>query len=109
MCYNVFSMIRCKNSHPAPKLSLEDVDAITEIEDSINDRSNAFSEMEAFLPKKNGFDFCLLIIYCVGFFSNYYDVEDVSSVNNWHLSLFRLYLTLVLGNVNVTLLNKQSK
>uniref|UniRef100_A0A3Q3RM76 Transmembrane protein 120A-like n=1 Tax=Mastacembelus armatus TaxID=205130 RepID=A0A3Q3RM76_9TELE len=48
--------------------------AIAEIKDSIKDRTNAFSEMEAFLPKKNG-----------------------------------LYLTLVLGNVNVTLLNKQSK
>uniref|UniRef100_A0A665TV01 Transmembrane protein 120A n=1 Tax=Echeneis naucrates TaxID=173247 RepID=A0A665TV01_ECHNA len=55
-------------------LTPEDVEAIAEIEDSMKDRANAFTEMEAFLPKKNG-----------------------------------LYLTLVLGNVNVTLLNKQSK
>uniref|UniRef100_A0A8C9YVW9 Transmembrane protein 120Aa n=1 Tax=Sander lucioperca TaxID=283035 RepID=A0A8C9YVW9_SANLU len=53
---------------------LTDVDAIAEIENSIKDRADAFSEMEAFLPKKNG-----------------------------------LYLNLVLGNVNITLLNKQSK
>uniref|UniRef100_A0A3B4YAF6 Transmembrane protein 120Aa n=1 Tax=Seriola lalandi dorsalis TaxID=1841481 RepID=A0A3B4YAF6_SERLL len=33
----------------------DDVDAIAEIEDSIRDRANAFTEMEAFLPKKNGF------------------------------------------------------
>uniref|UniRef100_A0A3B3B9E1 Transmembrane protein 120Aa n=1 Tax=Oryzias melastigma TaxID=30732 RepID=A0A3B3B9E1_ORYME len=57
--------------------SLEDSEtenSIAEIEDSIKDRADAFFEMEAFLPKKNG-----------------------------------LYLTLVLGNVNVTLLNKQAK
>uniref|UniRef100_A0A3B5BAT2 Transmembrane protein 120A-like n=1 Tax=Stegastes partitus TaxID=144197 RepID=A0A3B5BAT2_9TELE len=68
------SLAECKENHPTPKLTPEDMDAITEIEDSIKERANAFSEMEAFLPKKNG-----------------------------------LYLTLVLGNVNVTLLNKQSK
>uniref|UniRef100_A0A667X9B4 Transmembrane protein 120Aa n=1 Tax=Myripristis murdjan TaxID=586833 RepID=A0A667X9B4_9TELE len=56
------------------KLSPEDVSAIEEIQDLIKDRPDVFSEMEAFLPKKNG-----------------------------------LYLTLVLGNVNVTLLNKQAK
>uniref|UniRef100_A0A672ZFE7 Transmembrane protein 120A-like n=1 Tax=Sphaeramia orbicularis TaxID=375764 RepID=A0A672ZFE7_9TELE len=53
---------------------VEDMEAIDEIQNSINDRSSAFFEMEAFLPKKNG-----------------------------------LYLSLVLGNVNVTLLNKQAK
>uniref|UniRef100_A0A665TRD9 Transmembrane protein 120A n=1 Tax=Echeneis naucrates TaxID=173247 RepID=A0A665TRD9_ECHNA len=68
------SLEQCKKNHPTPKLSPEDVEAIAEIEDSMKDRANAFTEMEAFLPKKNG-----------------------------------LYLTLVLGNVNVTLLNKQSK
>uniref|UniRef100_A0A3Q3QS58 Transmembrane protein 120A n=1 Tax=Monopterus albus TaxID=43700 RepID=A0A3Q3QS58_MONAL len=55
-------------------LSPEQLDAIAEIEESIKDRTDAFFEMEAFLPKKNG-----------------------------------LYLSLVLGNVNVTLLNKQAK
>uniref|UniRef100_A0A8C5EIF5 Transmembrane protein 120A-like n=1 Tax=Gouania willdenowi TaxID=441366 RepID=A0A8C5EIF5_GOUWI len=56
------------------KLAPEEVNAITEIKESIKERADTFSEMEAFLPKKNG-----------------------------------LYLSLVLGNVNVTLLNKQSK
>ncbi|XP_034746284.1 transmembrane protein 120A-like isoform X3 [Etheostoma cragini] len=68
------SLKECKEKNPTPKLNPEDVDAIAEIENSIKDRADAFSEMEAFLPKKNG-----------------------------------LYLNLVLGNVNITLLNKQSK
>nr|XP_046244696.1 ion channel TACAN-like [Scatophagus argus] len=54
--------------------SEEDAKALDEIKEEIKTRPNAFFEMEAFLPKKNG-----------------------------------LYLSLVLGNVNVTLFNKQSK
>ncbi|XP_074527995.1 transmembrane protein 120A-A-like isoform X2 [Halichoeres trimaculatus] len=68
------SLAECKSNTPSPTLSPEELDAITEIEHSIKERAEVFSEMEAFLPKKNG-----------------------------------LYLSLVLGNVNVTLLNKQSK
>ncbi|XP_030009779.1 transmembrane protein 120A-A isoform X3 [Sphaeramia orbicularis] len=68
------SLLECKEKHSTSKLSVEDMEAIDEIQNSINDRSSAFFEMEAFLPKKNG-----------------------------------LYLSLVLGNVNVTLLNKQAK
>ncbi|KAA8586543.1 hypothetical protein FQN60_000379 [Etheostoma spectabile] len=49
------SLKECKEQHPTPKLNPEDVDAIAEIENSIRDRADAFSEMEAFLPKKNGF------------------------------------------------------
>lgn len=52
----------------------KDAETLDEIKEKIKTRQNAFIEMEAFLPKKNG-----------------------------------LYLSLVLGNVNVTLLNKQSK
>ncbi|KAM6933544.1 transmembrane protein 120A-like [Xenentodon cancila] len=55
-------------------LSEEDSKTLDEIKETVKTRRNAFSEMEAFLPKKNG-----------------------------------LYLSLVLGNVNVTLLSKQSK
>ncbi|KAK5904547.1 hypothetical protein CesoFtcFv8_006098 [Champsocephalus esox] len=54
--------------------SEEDAKPLNEINEKIKTRPNAFSEMEAFLPNKNG-----------------------------------LYLSLVLGNVNVTLLSKQSK
>ncbi|XP_029028388.1 ion channel TACAN-like [Betta splendens] len=54
--------------------SEEDAKNLHEITEKIKTRPNAFFEMEAFLPKKNG-----------------------------------LYLSLVLGNVNVTLLSKQSK
>ncbi|XP_036070974.1 ion channel TACAN isoform X1 [Oryzias melastigma] len=56
------------------KLSQEDANTLAEIKDKLKTRQNVFTEMEAFLPKKNG-----------------------------------LYLSLVLGNVNVTLLSKQSK
>ncbi|XP_008308057.1 transmembrane protein 120A [Cynoglossus semilaevis] len=51
-----------------------EAEALDEIKSKIKVHLNTFSEMEAYLPKKNG-----------------------------------LYLSLVLGNVNVTLLNKQSK
>ncbi|XP_045930426.1 ion channel TACAN-like isoform X2 [Micropterus dolomieu] len=54
--------------------SEEDAKTLDDIKEKIKMRPNAFFEMEAFLPKKNG-----------------------------------LYLSLVLGNVNVTLLSKQSK
>uniref|UniRef100_A0A8C7YVR4 Transmembrane protein 120A n=1 Tax=Oryzias sinensis TaxID=183150 RepID=A0A8C7YVR4_9TELE len=56
------------------RLSQEDANTLAEIKDKLKTRQNAFDEMEAFLPKKNG-----------------------------------LYLSLVLGNVNVTLFTKQSK
>ncbi len=127
-------MIRCKENHPTPKLSPEEVDAIAEIKDSIKDRANAFSEMEAFLPKKNGFDSVIFrfIVYLdqrgsfklkknvkllkvvelankVCLYNKPIKMFKISIVSDWHLFLFRLYLTLVLGNVNVTLLNKQSK
>uniref|UniRef100_A0A669DXG2 Transmembrane protein 120Ab n=1 Tax=Oreochromis niloticus TaxID=8128 RepID=A0A669DXG2_ORENI len=51
-----------------------DTHILDEMKEKIKNRPNAFFQMEAFLPKKNG-----------------------------------LYLSLVLGNVNVTLFNKQSK
>uniref|UniRef100_A0A3Q3WFD2 Uncharacterized protein n=1 Tax=Mola mola TaxID=94237 RepID=A0A3Q3WFD2_MOLML len=54
--------------------SEEDAKMLDEIKEKLKTRLDAFFEMEAFLPKKNG-----------------------------------LYLRLVLGNVNVTLLSKQSK
>ncbi|XP_041851527.1 ion channel TACAN-like [Melanotaenia boesemani] len=54
--------------------SEEDVKMLDEIKEKMMTQQNVFSEMEAFLPKKNG-----------------------------------LYLSLVLGNVNVTLLTKQAK
>ncbi|XP_023262383.1 transmembrane protein 120A-like isoform X3 [Seriola lalandi dorsalis] len=63
---------RVKECNKGP--SDEDAKNMDEIKEKIKTRPNAFFEMEAFLPKKNG-----------------------------------LYLSLVLGNVNVTLLSKQSK
>ncbi|XP_061636924.1 ion channel TACAN-like isoform X2 [Phyllopteryx taeniolatus] len=69
--------IRLKGMHALVKRcskGLSEEDALDEIKEKIKMQTNAFFEMEAFLPKKNG-----------------------------------LYLSLVLGNVNVTLLSKQLK
>ncbi|XP_061537380.1 ion channel TACAN-like isoform X2 [Phycodurus eques] len=69
--------IRLKEMHSLVKKcskGLSEEDALDEIKEKIKMQTNAFFEMEAFLPKKNG-----------------------------------LYLSLVLGNVNVTLLSKQLK
>uniref|UniRef100_A0A8B9RYC7 Transmembrane protein 120B n=1 Tax=Accipiter nisus TaxID=211598 RepID=A0A8B9RYC7_9AVES len=63
------SLQRCK-----PRASPEEFALIQEISTQIKERQNAFFDMEAYLPKKNG-----------------------------------LYLNLVLGNVNVTLLSNQAK
>ncbi|XP_030600773.1 transmembrane protein 120A-like [Archocentrus centrarchus] len=68
---NEMSRLVKKSSKGSPE---EDAKMVDELKEKIKTRPNAFFEMEAFLPKKNG-----------------------------------LYLSLVLGNVNVTLLNKQSK
>uniref|UniRef100_A0A3B3TR69 Transmembrane protein 120Ab n=1 Tax=Poecilia latipinna TaxID=48699 RepID=A0A3B3TR69_9TELE len=54
--------------------SADDAKTVGNIKEKVKTQEHAFSEMDAFLPKKNG-----------------------------------LYLSLVLGNVNVTLLSKQSK
>lgn len=45
---------RCKESHPTPKLSQEELDSIAEIKESVKERAKVFCDMEAFLPKKNG-------------------------------------------------------
>ncbi|NXY85142.1 T120B protein, partial [Alcedo cyanopectus] len=63
------SSYRCK-----PRASPEEFALIQELSSQIKERQNAFFDMEAYLPKKNG-----------------------------------LYLNLVLGNVNVTLLSNQAK
>uniref|UniRef100_A0A8C5UDZ1 Transmembrane protein 120B n=1 Tax=Malurus cyaneus samueli TaxID=2593467 RepID=A0A8C5UDZ1_9PASS len=63
------SLQRCK-----PRASPEEFALIQEISSQIKERQNAFFDMEAYLPKRNG-----------------------------------LYLNLVLGNVNVTLLSTQAK
>lgn len=94
------SVSRCKEKHPDSKLSAEELEAIAEIEKSTKDRTNSFLEMESFLPKKNGLGS---------------ESHLLLRLRLWDLiqlfpaCLCSLYLTLVLGNVNVTLLNKQAK
>lgn len=93
----IFSTTRCKENHQTPKLSPEEVDAIAEIEDSIKDRAHAFSEMEAFLPKKNGFDSFIWFIVCIwmtkGSFYNKLLVFFFHSVANMeNVKLFKVIL-----------------
>jgi hypothetical protein len=49
-------LFRCRTKHPAQDLSSEERNVIRDIQDSIRERPDIFLEMEAFLPKKNGFD-----------------------------------------------------
>ena len=66
-------MIRCKENHPTPKLKPEEVDAIADIKDSIKDRADAFFEMEAFLPKKNGCEPLAWFIVCTWMNKEFHD------------------------------------
>lgn len=52
---HILTTNRCKENNPPSKLSPEELDSIAEMEESIKDKTNAFFEMEAFLPKKNGY------------------------------------------------------
>lgn len=47
---------RCKKNHQTKDLSTEEMSAIKDMQDSIKERPDIFFDMEAFLPKKNGFD-----------------------------------------------------
>uniref|UniRef100_A0A1A8BM88 Transmembrane protein 120A n=1 Tax=Nothobranchius kadleci TaxID=1051664 RepID=A0A1A8BM88_NOTKA len=49
------SLKACKENQES-RLSPKEKDSIAEIEESIKDKTNAFFEMEAFLPKKNGYN-----------------------------------------------------
>lgn len=102
-------VIRCRESHPIPQLSQEDLDAISEIEESVKERVKVFSDMEAFLPKKNGWASPPTPTQAAGAAVRHSGICNVQVITDLHLLLSRLYLSLVLGNVNVTLLNKQSK
>ncbi len=70
----------------------------------IKDKENVFFDMEAYLPKRNG---------SVHFFMWTVRRQTVSFISQIYvflfLCVFRLYLNLVLGNVNVTLLSNQAK
>lgn len=91
---------RCSKACDEKELKL-----ITDIRTQIKDKQNVFFDMEAYLPKRNGsvllhfahyrhwvlFYFLCLWVFCVC------------------VVVSRLYLNLVLGNVNVTLLSNQAK
>lgn len=91
------SLHRCSQTCDKKELEL-----IKDIKTQIKDKENVFFDMEAYLPKKNGsvlfhvslqtmsFNYCLLFM-------------------RFLVCFFRLYLNLVLGNVNVTLLSNQAK
>lgn len=66
----------------------------------IKDKENVFFDMEAYLPKKNG----------SVLFSWQHFTSQTCCITYFHLCVFfRLYLNLVLGSVNVTLLSNQAK
>lgn len=64
MCH-IFTTNRCKENNPALKLSPEELDSIAEIKESIKDQTNAFFEMEAFLPKKNGYKAVIRVLIAI--------------------------------------------
>ena len=113
-CLNVF-LFRCRTKHMAQDLSAEERNAIREMQNSIRERPDIFLEMEAFLPKKNGFDILqLLNKHLNELLFRYVTVRFKRESAEVLLCLsprflFRLYLSLVLGNINVTLLNKHAK
>lgn len=57
-------LFRCKTNQQTQDLSAEEMSAIKDMQDSIKERPDIFFDMEAFLPKKNGFDI-LLTVLCI--------------------------------------------
>ncbi|KAM6910995.1 transmembrane protein 120A-A isoform 2-T2 [Lycodopsis pacificus] len=99
------SLEECKENHPTPKLNPEDVDAIAEIEDSIKERTDAFSEMEAFLPKKNGaldalFNFLLVWYYCTLTIRESILISNGSRIKGWWV--FHHYVSTFQSGVMLT-------
>ncbi|KAG7278185.1 hypothetical protein CRUP_002146 [Coryphaenoides rupestris] len=58
------SLKQCKTNQQTQDLSAEEMSAIKDMQDSIKERPDIFFDMEAFLPKKNGFDI-LLTVLCI--------------------------------------------
>lgn len=88
---------RCAQTCDEKELKL-----ITDIKTQIKDKENVFFDMEAYLPKKNGWE--LLVVS-----ERSAVITKLYFVNLHFFSVLRLYLNLVLGNVNVTLLSNQAK
>ncbi|KAJ0063516.1 hypothetical protein NL108_002746, partial [Boleophthalmus pectinirostris] len=83
--------------------SPEDSKTMDAIKDKIKMRPNVLFEMEAFLPKKNGQ--VQLFVSLFRFIMLMWTQQPVIKNDTF----YSLYLSLVLGNVNVTLFSKQSK
>lgn len=77
---------------------------ITDIKTQIKDKENVFFDMEAYLPKKNGY-----VLFYNSVITDNWFVEFRSHIYIFCFFVLRLYLNLVLGNVNVTLLSNQAK
>lgn len=76
-----------------------ELNIIGDLKTQIKDKENVFFDMEAYLPKKNG---------CVQFFTTKGQCLNPAKLT-FSFYVLRLYLNLVLGNVNVTLLSNQAK
>jgi len=96
----MLSLVRCSRGP-----SEDDAEALEEMREKMKTRPKAFKEMEAFLPNKNGWCF-----FKTRHHENRSNIHHIwRTPDNPIVPGFRLYLGLVLGNVNVTLLSKQSK
>lgn len=76
-----------------------ELNLIGDLKTQIKDKENVFFDMEAYLPKKNG---------CVNIFTPKAQCLNPAKLT-FSFNVLRLYLNLVLGNVNVTLLSNQAK
>ncbi|XP_019728977.1 transmembrane protein 120A-A isoform X2 [Hippocampus comes] len=101
------SLEQCKVNHLEQKLSLEQVDSIADIQVEIGERADAFSEMEAFLPKKNGyraldalFNFLLVWYYCTLTIRESILINNGSRIRGWWV--FHHYVSTFLSGVMLT-------
>lgn len=91
---------RCVQSCEEKELEL-----MRDIKTQIKEKENVFFDMEAYLPKRNG--------WVPPVTSTHTPDEEKKSLIQFSgcccCCVYRLYLNLVLGNVNVTLLSNQAK
>ncbi len=87
----------------------KETEVINDLKVQIKERQNVFFDMESYLPKKNGWGFVLHSDLYSSTTVVWSGFDFFSTILKLLSSLFRLYLNLVLGNVNVTLLSNQAK
>lgn len=87
----------------------KETEVINDLKVQIKEKQNVFFDMESYLPKKNGW---VLVLHSDTYSSTtvvWFWFWGFSTILKLLSAVFRLYLNLVLGNVNVTLLSNQAK